>query len=186
MNIKETAAIIVEEYKAVFDRLDEKMIEDFIEIIKSHKRIFFIGVGREGMATRAFCMRIMHMGYEAHWIWDDTTPGIQKGDLLIATNGGGTIGHINYVCDQAKKAGADIVIVTGSPDPSSEQYADFTVFIPACVYRGKADVVPSIQPMGNLFEQCLLITFDLIIMKMVDEDPDQSFEKMSNRHRNVE
>jgi 6-phospho-3-hexuloisomerase len=40
--------------------------------------------------------------------------------------------------------------------------------------------------MGNLFEQCLLILFDMVIMMLVDEDAAQSFEKMSERHRNVE
>ena len=186
MNIKETANIILKEYAEVFDRLDDKLVDEFIELLKKHDRIFFIGVGREGMMTRGFAMRLMHMGKEAHWIWDDTTPGIQEGDLLVATNGGGDIGHINYVCEQAKNAGATIAIISGSPSGSCSKYADFMFFIPACVYRGKDEVVPSIQPMGNLFEQCLLIVSDLIIMKMVDEDPEQSFEKMSARHRNVE
>ncbi|MDY2661242.1 MAG: hypothetical protein SOV67_00780 [Bariatricus massiliensis] len=40
--------------------------------------------------------------------------------------------------------------------------------------------------MGNLFEQCLLITFDMIVMTIVEETPELSFEKMSCRHRNVE
>ena len=34
----------------------------FIDEVKAHDRIFLIGVGREGMATRAFAMRLMHMG----------------------------------------------------------------------------------------------------------------------------
>lgn len=42
------------------------------------------------MMTRAFAMRLMHMGKEVHWIWDDTTPHIGKGDLLIATLGDGS------------------------------------------------------------------------------------------------
>lgn len=49
-------------------------------------------LGKE-MATRAFAMRLMHMGKEIHWIWDDTTPSIGEGDLLIATLGDGRIGH---------------------------------------------------------------------------------------------
>jgi len=40
--------------------------------------------------------------------------------------------------------------------------------------------------MGNLFEQCLFVIFDIIIMMMVEEDPNLSFEKMSGRHRNIE
>lgn len=187
MNIKETVQSIVVEYQKVFERLDDGMIDDFVQLINNHNKIFFIGVGREGMMTRAFAMRLMHMGKEIHWIWDDTTPSINKGDLLVATIGGGDIGHIRYVCEKAKQSGATIAVMTGSPSGEAvKAVADFVLFIPACVYRGTDDVVPSIQPMGNLFEQCLLITCDLIIMKLVDESPDISFEKMEKRHRNVE
>lgn len=187
MNLKEIVKTVVTEYQAVFNRIDESMIERFVELIDDHNRIFFIGVGREGMMTRAFAMRLMHMGKEIHWIWDDTTPSINEGDLLVATIGGGNIGHIRYVCQKAKQNGAKVAVMTGSPSGEAvKAVADFVLFIPACVYRGTDDVVPSIQPMGNLFEQCLLITCDLIIMKLVDENSDMSFEKMEKRHRNVE
>ena len=101
--------ILVKEYRQVFETLDQNSMREFIELIKKHDRIFCIGVGREGMMTRAFAMRLMHMGKEVHWIWDDTTPHIGKGDLLIATLGDGSIGHIDYVCRRAKEAGACIV-----------------------------------------------------------------------------
>ena len=41
-------------------------------------RIFCIGAGREGLAMRAFAMRLMHLGKPVHWIWDDTTPAIGR------------------------------------------------------------------------------------------------------------
>ncbi|MDR2455457.1 MAG: 6-phospho-3-hexuloisomerase, partial [Deltaproteobacteria bacterium] len=132
-------------------------------------------------------MRLAHMGKESHWIWDDTTPGIEKGDLLIATLGDGQIGHLNYVCERAKEAGAYLCVVTGSPSGrTAKDLADQIFFLPAAVYRGRDEVVPSIQPMGNLFEQCLLVAFDIAVMLLVDQTPGLTFEKMSHRHRNVE
>ena len=84
-------------------------------------------------------------------------------------------------------AGAMIYVVTGSPSgDTAKNVADKVFFVPAAVYRGTDDVVPSFQPMGNLFEQCLLILFDIIIMTIVDETPGLTFEKMSKNHRNVE
>jgi 6-phospho-3-hexuloisomerase len=178
---------ILREQEAVYQALDQKGLRAFIDAVKQHQRIFLIGVGREGLATRAFAMRLMHMGKEVHWIWDDTTPGIGKGDLVIATLGDGRIGHINYVCERAKEAGGLIYVVTGSPSGATAQtLADGVFFVPAAVYRGTDEVVPSAQPMGNLFEQCLFVIFDIIVMMMVDEDPELSFEKMAKRHRNIE
>lgn len=187
MNVKELYKKILSEHQAVFERLDENAVREFIEEIKKSPRIFLIGVGREGLATRALAMRLMHMGKEVHWIWDDTTPAINQGDLLIATLGDGQIGHINYVCEQAKAAGARLYVVTGSPSGhTAKELADKVLFLPASVYRGADPVAPSEQPMGNLFEQCLFILFDMVVMMIVDESENLSFEKMSARHRNVE
>lgn len=187
MEFKTMYETILEEHRRVYERLDQKCLREFIDTVKAHERIFLIGVGREGMATRAFAMRLMHMGKEVHWIWDDTTPGIQRGDLVIATLGDGQIGHIHYICERAKEAGAYIYVVTGSPGGrTAREVSDAVFFLPAAVYRGRDEVVPSVQPMGNLFEQCLLITFDMIVMTIVEETPGLSFEKMARRHRNVE
>lgn len=187
MEYNKTYEGILQEYLQVFERLDIQGLQDFMDTIRRHQRIFCIGVGREGLMTRAFAMRLMHMGKEVHWIWDDTTPHIGEGDLLIATLGDGRIGHIDYVCRRAKEAGAMIYVVTGSPSgDTARTVADQVLFIPASVYRGTDDVVASFQPMGNLFEQSLLIIFDMIIMFMVEEDADLSFEKMAARHRNIE
>ncbi len=187
MEYREMYEKILEEHKKVYETLDQENLRAFMETVKSHDRIFLIGVGREGMMTRAFAMRLMHMGKEIHWIWDDTTPAIEKGDLVIATLGDGRIGHINYVCERAKEAGGKICVVTGSPGGNTaKNVADQVFFIPAAVYRGTDEVVPSFQPMGNLFEQTMLMIFDMIVMMLVDETQGLSFEKMSKRHRNIE
>ncbi len=187
MTYEERYQAILREHEAVYRKLDTNGLRAFIETIRQHERIFLIGVGREGLATRAFAMRLMHMGKEVHYLWEDTAPGIRKGDLVIATLGDGRIGHLDYICRRAKEAGGLVYVVTGSPSgQTAKTVADKVFFVPASVYRGTDEVVPSIQPMGNLFEQCLFVIFDIIIMMMVEEDPNLSFEKMSGRHRNIE
>jgi 6-phospho-3-hexuloisomerase len=185
MRFKELSATIVKELDQVFARIDEQQIERFIQEIIKAKRVFLIGVGREGLSTRSFAMRLMHLGKESHWIWDDTTPNIGPGDLLIATSGSGEIGHIHYVVEAAKQAGARIAIVTGTPDRKTPQIADAVFWVPAAVFHGKDNVVPSIQIMGNLFEQALYISFDLITMMLVEKMKVKR-EDMVKRHRNVE
>ncbi|HCR43747.1 MAG TPA: 6-phospho-3-hexuloisomerase [Ruminococcaceae bacterium] len=177
---------IMREHLEVFKRQDIKELGTFLELIKNSKRIFLMGVGREGISTRGFAMRLMHLGKEAHWIWDDTTPGMHEGDLFIATNGSGKIGHITYVVEQAKKAGAKVAVVTGSPHQTCPKLADFTLFVPAAVFNGTDErAVPSVQPMGNLFEQHLYMLFDIIIM-MLEDELQVSNTEMEGRHRNIE
>jgi 6-phospho-3-hexuloisomerase len=175
----------VSELAQVTDRLDRRQIDNFIAAIAGARRVFLVGAGREGLSTRAFTMRLMHLGKETYWIWDDTTPSIGDGDLLIATSGSGAIGHIDYVFDQAVAAGADTAVVTGDPSGATAKKAKTLLWLPAAVYKGKAEVVPSTQPMGNLFEQALLILFDQIVIALADKLA-VSKSAMSSRHRNVE
>jgi 6-phospho-3-hexuloisomerase len=185
LEVKDSFARAVAELGRVGDRIDENQVAAFMEAIVKAKRVFLIGAGREGLSTRAFAMRLMHLGKDAHWIWDDTTPGIAAGDLLIAVSGSGAIGHIDYVFDQAVAAGAETAVVTGDPSGPTPQKAKTRLFLPAAVYKGKADVVASEQPMGNLFEQALFILFDQIVIALADRMA-VSRAEMEKRHRNIE
>jgi len=176
---------VLNEHRQVFEQQDITQLKMFINLINRHSKIFIMGVGREGIAARGFAMRLMHLGKEVHWIWDDTTPGMDEHDLFIAVNGSGNIGHINFVLEQGKKAGTTITVITGSPSGAAAKIADSCLFVPAAVYNGKDPVVESIQPMGNLFEQHLFILFDIIIMIM-EETLNISHNEMTKRHRNIE
>lgn len=177
---------ILAEHRAVFERQSIDQLQDFIDVISNTKKIFVIGVGREGIAAKAFAMRLMHLGKEVHWIWDDTTPGMHEGDLLIAVNGSGNIGHINFVIERALAAQTTVAVVTGSPSgKAASQLAHKVLFVPAAVYLGVDPVVESIQPMGNLFEQHLFLLFDIIIM-LLQQRLNITHSEMAARHRNIE
>ena len=177
---------LIEEHSKVFEAQDVTDIEKFMAAVMSAKRLFVVGAGREGIAARSFAMRLMHLGKETYWLWDDITPGMGKGDLFIVINGSGKIGHIDYLVDQARLTGADIAVVTGAPLERTPSLADTTLFIPACVYKGTdSRVITSTQPMGNLFEQHLFLLFDIIIM-MLERKMALSHDQMEARHRNIE
>lgn len=177
---------VLREHKSVFDAQDMPQLKEFLEAIAAARRVFVVGAGREGIAARSFAMRLMHLGKEVHWVWDDTTPGMGVDDLYLAVDGSGRIGHIDYLTQQAKATGAVIGIITGDPNHAIPQAADHLLFIPAAVYKGTDPrVVSSIQPMGNLFEQHLFLLFDVMVMLLRDELGLTS-EQMESRHRNIE
>ena len=182
----ELTQAVLREHAEVFEKQDIDEIAKLMDMICAASRIFTLGAGREGIATRAFSMRLSHLGKEVHWIWDDTTPGMHEGDLCIMTSGSGKIGHIHYIAEQAKRAGAKLAIVTGTPLEMTPSMADGVLFVPACVFNGTDPrVVPSIQPMGSLFEQHLFLLYDIIIL-MLEEQLNLSHDEMEARHRNVE
>lgn len=177
---------VLSEHAEVFKAQDLDEVGAFMDLIIRAKRVFVMGAGREGIAARSFAMRLMHLGKEVHWIWDDTTPGMHEGDLFIVVNGSGEIGHISYTADQAAKTGAAIAVVTGAPKGSCPSKADLALFVPAAVYKGNDPrAVPSIQPMGNLFEQHLFLLFDIIVI-LLEKKLQLTHEEMESRHRNIE
>lgn len=183
---EELVNAILSEHKQVFDAQQVSEIEQFMSVIIQANRICLAGAGREGIAARSFAMRLMHLGKEVHWVWDDTTPGMEPGDLFLAVNGSGKIGHIDYLVEQAKAAGAYTAVLTGAPNERIPREADLCLFVPACVYKGKDErAIPSMQPMGSLFEQHLFLLFDVIVL-LLQEQLGMSGEQMEKRHRNVE
>ncbi|MBQ1376534.1 MAG: 6-phospho-3-hexuloisomerase, partial [Lachnospiraceae bacterium] len=64
MNLNETYqelyTAILKEHEAIFQKQDLTELDAFMELIIKAGRIFVMGVGREGIAARAFAMRLMH------------------------------------------------------------------------------------------------------------------------------
>lgn len=186
MTYQELYERLLEEHRQVFAAQDEQQLASMMQAIIAAKRVFVTGAGREGIAARSFAMRLMHLGKETHWLWDDTTPGMGKQDLFIVVNGSGKIGHIDYLLDQAGKTGVSRLVITGAPRERTPQEAEHCLFLPACVYKGSDPrVVQSVQPMGNLFEQHLFLLFDIIVMLLADQMR-LTHEQMESRHRNIE
>ncbi len=180
---QELSKIALDELSEVFARMSDENVRELLEEIKKADRIFLLGAGREGLSTREFAMRLMHLGKESHWVWDDTTPSMGKGDLFICACGSADVAHENILCDNAKKTGATLLLITPSAKGHILDIADKVVRIPAtaykAVYNSEDEYVPTVQMMGNQFEQALLVFFDVIVM-MLSEEMGISNEEMES------
>ncbi len=72
---------------AVCMNISAGMAETMCTEILAAQRIACYGVGREGLMMKALCMRLMHLGLDAHVVGDMTTPPVGKGDLLLVSAG---------------------------------------------------------------------------------------------------
>ncbi len=158
------------------------------ELLKA-KRIATYGVGREGLMMRALCMRLMHLGLDAHVVGDMTTPHLGRGDLLVVSAGPGTFSTVNALLGVAREAGARTAVVTAQPDGPAPRSADAVIHIRA---QTMADDLPaadrggtSVLPMGSLYEAAMLIFFDIVSI-LVRERTGQTMETMRGRHTNLE
>ncbi len=184
----ELTEAIVDEHRQVFEQMDTAQLEGAMHLIEQADRVFVYGMGREGISLRGFAMRLAHLGKEAHWQQDDTTTAIHPGDLFITScSRGCDPGSLEHICNNVKKAGGKILMFTADPDEEfSKAYADYPVWIHSTGFRMRRhDLVPTVQMMGNQYEQHLYMLTDVIIM-MIVEELGLTYDDLEARHRNAE
>lgn len=184
---QEITEALAKEHEKVFALLDMDELRAAMEAIGNAEHIFVYAAGREGISLRGFAMRLAHLGKCVSWVFDDTTVGIQPGDLYITSEGSGEVGSFGYYLKKVKEAGGKVLTFTGNPDGRHvKEYADYTVFVRATAYLAERnDVVPTIQMMGNQYEQQLYMLCDVMIMLLVEE-MGLTYGDLEKRHRNVE
>ncbi len=167
-------------------QVDATQVEDLKEAILSANRIFIAGRGRSGLQMKAFAMRLMHLGLTVHIVDDVTTPAVAEADLLLVGSSSGRTASLLRHVYTAKEIGASIAAVTGNLESPIAAAAKTLVHIPASNFKAGAKTgEDSVLVMGSLFEHCLGLLCDLLIIRLkhalqVEESA------MNARHANLE
>ena len=164
--------------------------EDLLQagtLLENSSRIFVAGAGRSGLCMRALAMRLMHLGKTVFVLGETTTPGIVATDLLILGSGSGQTASLLVMTEKARLQGAKILLFTTDSTSPLAKWADHRVIIPAPSLKKvrNVDSFASVQPMGTLFEQVLLILSDSLILWLM-ERAKVSTMQMLERHFNLE
>ncbi|MFP7288326.1 6-phospho-3-hexuloisomerase [Shouchella clausii] len=186
MHVVQYAQKITEELAGALPVIDEEAGERLTGLLLGGGRVFVAGAGRSGLMGRAFAMRLMHLGLEAYVVGETVTPGIGAGDVLVLGSGSGETRSLLVMAEKAKSAGAQVALVTLNPASSIGAMADLTVRLPGAAKdrEAEADSI-SIQPMGSLFEQSLLLFYDAAVLRMM-ELRGMETSGMYGKHANLE
>jgi 6-phospho-3-hexuloisomerase len=178
---------MVREIDECLRKVNQVTAQQAVRQIISAKRVFLTGKGRSGLAIRGFAIRLMHLGIDAHLVGESTTPPIGADDCLIIGSGSGTTSTLLPIAAKAKEVGAKIALFTIDPGSPLAQQGDYVVVIPAPSPKvpSSTPTGASIQPMGSLFEQCLFLLLDAIVIVLMQESGITSTE-MFARHANLE
>lgn len=170
---------------SVVGKLDPAAFENFAKTIAGAKRIALHGLGREGLQMKGLAMRLFHLGLDAHVVGEMTTPPVAKGDLLIVSAGPGYFATVESLMMIAKNAGAKTALVTAQPKGELARIAHHVLHIPAQTMADDQGAKTSVLPMGSLFEVSMMLTFELLALRirdLVGESP----ASMRKRHTNLE
>ncbi len=180
-------AEIVREIGECLAEVRQESIEQALRQITGAKRVFLAGSGRSALGIRGFAMRLMHLGIDAHLVGETTTPAICAGDCLIIGSGSGRTASLVAIAEKAKEMGAKILLFTIDPNSPIAELANAVVVIPASSPKAQTSTPKrqSIQPMGSLFEQCLFLLFDALVLVLMQKY-DVTAAEMFTRHANLE
>lgn len=159
--------------------------EALVEAIIQSRKIFVAGAGRSGLMAKAFAMRLMHLGLDVHVVGETITPGLGKDDLLLIASGSGETKSLLSMARKAKELEAKLAIVTIYPESTIGRLADIKISLPGSPKDQSESSYHTIQPMGSLFEQTLLVYFDATILSLMEKQGLDS-SSMYGNHANLE
>lgn len=185
MNITQYLEEIVQELNKTVDIIPELEAEKLLNKLLESKKIFVAGAGRSGFMGKSFAMRMMHMGIDAYVVGETVTANLEHDDLLIIGSGSGETNTLVAIAEKAKKLGGSIALITTSPESTLGRMADIIVPLPGAQKDQSNSDYHTIQPMGSLFEQTLLLFYDALILRFMEIKGLDS-TKMYGKHANLE
>ena len=185
MKTGELSRQALQDINIVLSQIDDIQFEKFAKAISEARRIALHGLGREGLQMKGLAMRLYHMGLDSHVVGEMTTPPVGVGDLLLVSAGPGDFASITALLEIARKAGAKTAVVTAQPQSASARHADFVMHIPAQTMADDQQGKLSVLPMGSLFEVAMMLTFELLALRLRDVIGETA-ATMRARHTNLE
>jgi 6-phospho-3-hexuloisomerase len=176
---------ILKELQRTAELISDNETEELVNGILEAKKVFVAGAGRSGFMGKSFAMRMMHMGLDPYVVGETVTPNLEQGDIFIIGSGSGETKSLVAMAEKAKNIGATLAAITIFPESTIGKLADITIQVPAQAKSGEDVGNRSIQPMGSLFEQSLLLIYDSVILRFMERKGMNS-ETMYGRHANLE
>jgi len=156
--------VVSQEIEHVMSAVSAEQVEALMQAITGAEGVFVCGAGRSMLMMQAFAMRLVHLGMQAYVVGETITPAIGPGDILIAGTGSGQTRITLAMVEAARAREATTAALTAHPQSPIGLAADLVVEIPTPVTVARGVVRASVQPPGSLFEQCLLVLCDTMVM----------------------
>ena len=141
-----------------------KETEDAVGILVKAPNVFVYGVGRSGLAARAFAMRMVQLGIDCYFIGETITPVVKDGDaVLIVSNTGATSSAVQ-VANIARRVGAKVISVTGNRTSKLVHASNVVLLV-------ETEDIPRqgrLAPLGTLFEEACIVLLDGVIAEVME------------------
>ena len=140
--LKQVLAGVQSEIRECLDAVSEQACEQAARDILSAKKIVVAAAGRSAAAMRASVIRLRHLGLDAYFIGEASTPPVGSGDLLIVGSGSGRTSSVVAQAQKAKQNSLRLLLFTIDPESELADLADTIVVIPAPSPKAASNITP--------------------------------------------
>jgi len=183
-NQRDRIGMAIREIETPLLAMDENAVERLAAEVLAARRIVIYAMGRELLSLRAFGMRLVHHGLDAHIAGDVTALPVTNGDLVIISAGPGDLAMAETMAGLVRNSGARLAVITAQPQGAVPRMADSVYVIPAQTMANDVGS-ESILPMGTVYEIAMLVFVDLVAVQ-IRESTGQSLDDVRARHFNLE
>lgn len=176
---------VIKELSHTTAQIANEDAEKLVNHIYEAKKVFVAGAGRSGFMAKSFAMRMMHMGLDAYVVGETVTANFEEGDILIVGSGSGETKGLVSMVEKAKSIGGTVAAITTAPQSTIGKAADVVIKLPGAPKDQSQSDYKTIQPMGSLFEQTLLLFYDAVILRFMEKKGLNS-NTMYGKHANLE
>ncbi|MCL2606996.1 MAG: SIS domain-containing protein [Methanomassiliicoccaceae archaeon] len=155
---------ILESVRRSVTSVDPAAVDSLIDSIVSSKTLFIYGSGRSGLSGQFFCVRLVQMGLDVHFVGNMTTPIITKDDLTIVISNTGETMSAVQTATIARRIGSKVVAVTANMDSKLANASDIVIHLPTV--KDKERSVNA--PLGTIFEESSNLFFDSIVPSVMN------------------
>ncbi|HWR27030.1 MAG TPA: SIS domain-containing protein, partial [Candidatus Thermoplasmatota archaeon] len=135
--------------KDILELVNKDDIENIIQSFFKADRIFVYGAGRSGLVSKAFAIRLVHLGFQTFVIGETIGAPVKKGDLVCIVSGSGETIPAVMTAEIAKNLGATLMVITGRKNSRITKFADIAIILSVdCTEKERKQFAP----LGTLFE----------------------------------
>ncbi len=145
---------------------EEKLLAS-VGMLRNARRIIIVGIGASGLVAKNFAWKLMKIGFNAVAEQDmhallATAQALSEDDILLAISSSGERREINLAADEALRAGAKVLAITGFTPNALQQRATL------CLYTIAEEQATRSAAISSTSAQMMLT--DLLFMALVQQD----------------
>ena len=156
-----------------------RALNGMINSILSAKKIFLYGVGRSGLVSKAFAIRLVQLGLNVFFVGESNTPMVEEDSIVIIISNTGQTMSAVQTANITRRIGAKVIAITSNPHSKLAQAASAHITIAGNLPSDKERL--EFAPLGTIFEEAVGLLLDAVItvlMKKLNETD----ESMRKRH----